>query len=97
MEPGRWSELSDRGVGRAARNGCAGSIQRRPRVLRDRRRRPGEVYSPRGQTPWETFAIGGGFRVRDVLTLELGMEGPAGEQGARLAEWFGHGVGVILS
>lgn len=34
--------------------------------------------------------MGSGFRVRDVLTLlELGMEGSAGEQGARLQRGSG--------
>lgn len=49
-------------------------------VQRDRRLRPREVYSPGGQTPWETFAVASGFRVRDVLTLKQGKEGSAGEQ-----------------
>lgn len=63
------------------------------RVQRDRRLRPRELYSPRGQTPWETFAIASGFRVRDVLTLGLGMEGSAGDWGARLQKGSGTELG----
>lgn len=59
----------------------------------DRRLRPGEVYSPRVQAPWEKIAVGSGFRVRDVLTLKLGMEGSAGEQGARLHRGSGIELG----
>lgn len=63
-------------------------------MQRDRRLRPREVYSPGGQTSWETFAVASGFRVRDILTLELGTEVP---QGSGAAEGFGHGVGVMQS
>lgn len=67
-------------------------------VQGDRRQRPREVYSPGGQTPWETFAVTSGFRVRDVLTLKLGKEGSAGERACgrvRARSWGDAELGCV--